>query len=325
VGRFDDDYESAAWVAHVEAEHAHRIFDRGGVDATNGGGRPIDGTLAAAIRYVDFGAAPIDPRFAAHPDAPATTRPARLGVSMALGTAEGPGPLYGTPWIPRLCNGLVHLVDLARGVLGTRQHDPVWPMLELDRGLDGRLMGLLGLRSPLLMPVDPITRYVRHLIENDALNETPWIPQIVPCQIVRLGPLAIAAVPFEPTTVAGRRLRQTLLEVLAPAGVEAVVINPYANAYAGYLTTFEEYQVQHYEAGYTVFGPWELAAVRTAFAGVARALAGKGNGAGADASPGAGGRRSDSPVRGPRPLRVPAELVERQAYTRPWPAFGSPT
>jgi len=311
VGRFEDDYESAAWVASVEADHAHRIAGASqghAGDGAGGRGQAVDGNLAAAIRYVDFSAAPIDPRLAASPGAPATTRSARLGVSMALGTAEGPGPLYGTPWVPQLCNGLARATDAVRGVRGVRRHDPLWPMLELDRGMDGRLMGILGLRSPLLLPVDPIVRYVRSLMKDGALNDTPWIPQIVPCQVVRMGPLAIAAIPFEPTTVAGRRLRHTLLDGLAPEGVEAVVLNPYANAYAGYLTTFEEYQVQHYEAGYTVFGPWQLAAVRTAFATVAGDLL-----------------RGGSGDLGPRPPRIPTEHIERQAYTKPWPAYGSPT
>ncbi len=301
VGRFADDYENAAWVADVEADHAHRIFsgDRG---------LPIDGTLAAAIRYVDFAAAPIDPRFTAHPGAPATTRAARLGVSMALGTAEGPGPLYPMPWITQLCNGVVRAADVVRGFRGIRSHDPQWPMLELGRGLDGRLMGVFGMRASMSLPVDPIFRYVQSLIKDGALDSTPWVPHIVPVQIVCIGPLAIAAVPFEPSTVAGRRLRQTLLEELAPAGIEAVVINPYANAYAGYLTTFEEYQVQHYEAGYTIFGPWQLAAARTAFASLARDLT-----------------HGGSDDLGPRPHRIPDEHIIRQAYIKPWPAYGSPT
>lgn len=308
VGRFEDDYESAAWVAGVEAEHAHRIFASSHAGGA-GGGRELsmEGTLSAAIRYVDFTAAPIDSRFAARPGAPATTRSARLGVSMALGTAEGPGPLFRTQWVTRLCNGLARASDAIRGVRGVRQHDPQWPMLELGRGADGRLMGILGLRSPLLLPVDPIFRYVLDHIRDGALNDTPWIPQIVPCQIVCIGPLAIAAIPFELTTVAGRRLRRTLLEALAPAGVEAVVLNPYANAYAGYLTTFEEYQVQHYEAGYTIFGPWQLAALRTAFATLAGELT-----------------RGESGDLGPRPPRIPADYITRQAYTKPWPAYGSP-
>lgn len=303
VGRFDDDYENAAWVAQVEAEHAQRIFASGPDH-----GLPIAGELSAAIRYVDFSAAPVDPRFAEREGAPATTRPARLGVSMALGTAEGPGPLYPIPWLPQVFNGLARAADVVRGLGGDRLHDPKWPMLDLHRGLHGRLMGLVGLRSPLLLPVEPTTRYVRDLMDQGALDDTPWMPQVVPIQVVRLGPLAIAAIPFEPTTVAGRRLRSTLLEVLAPEGVEAVVCNPYANAYAGYLTTFDEYQVQHYEAGYTIFGPWQLAAVRTAFATVARELSRGGNG-------------------DPRvlPPRIPRAHIERQAYTKSWPAYGFPS
>ncbi len=307
VGRYADDYESAAWVAGVQAEHAQRVFGNGDGSGAQRG-LPVEGTLDAAIRYVDFSAAPIDPRYAAHVGAPATTRPARLGVSMAMGTAEGPGPLYAAPWIPRLCNGLAQVVDVVRGVRGERQHDPKWAMLELERGVNGRLMGVLGLDSPLLLPVDPITRYLRTLIGESALNETPWFPNIVPIQIARLGPLAIAAVPFELTTVAGRRLRSTLLEALTPEGVEVVVINPYANAYAGYLTTYEEYQVQHYEAGYTVFGPWQLAAVRTAFHSLAGELTGS--------------VVSDP---GPEPLRIPDVHLNRQAFGRSWPDFGSPT
>jgi len=307
VGRFADDYESAAWVADVEAEHAHRTFGSGEVGDNRG--LAVDGPMSAALRYVDFSAAPINPRFAERTDAPAVTRPARVGVSMALGTAEGPGPLYHTPWFPRMWNGLARANDALQGLRGGgRQHDPQWPMLELSRGLNGRLMGLLNLRSPLLLPVDPTTRYVKSLINANALNDTPWLPQILPCQILRIGPLAIAAIPFEPTTVAGRRLRRTLLEALAPAGVEVVVLNAYANGYGGYLTTFEEYQVQHYEAGYTIFGPWTLAAVRTAYEGLARELVRGGTG--------------DLRLRAPR---FGAESMAKLAYSKPWPAYGAPT
>ena len=48
-------------------------------------------------------------------------------------------------------------------------------------------------------------------------------------------------------------------------GIEEVIISPYANAYSGYITTYEEYQLQCYEGGHTVFGEWTEAAYRTAF------------------------------------------------------------
>ena len=149
VGRFDDDYETAAWVGSVEADHARRTFDAGG----GGAGMAVEGEVSSALRYVDFGAAPIELRYAEQPDAPPTTRPAQLGISMALGTAEGPGPLYPVAWIARLLNGMARVKNRLQN--NGRRHDPQWPMLDLAAGLEGRLGGVLPLRSPLLVAVDP--------------------------------------------------------------------------------------------------------------------------------------------------------------------------
>ena len=68
--------------------------------------------------------------------------------------------------------------------------------------------------------------------------------------------LVLVAVPFEMTTMAGRRLRETVRERLAPVGVEHVVIAGLSNAYAGYLTTRQEYAKQDYAGASTHFGPW---------------------------------------------------------------------
>lgn len=84
----------------------------------------------------------------------------------------------------------------------------------------------------------------------------------VPYQLLRIGNLLVAAVPFEITTMAARRLRSTLLEVLKEDGVDYVVINGLSNDYVGYLTTREEYAIQQYEGASTQFGPWQLAAVQ---------------------------------------------------------------
>jgi neutral ceramidase len=93
----------------------------------------------------------------------------------------------------------------------------------------------------------------------------PWTPQILPIQLVIIGDLAIAAFPGEITTVAGWRLRATIQEVLAKRGIKNVMVSCYANAYCGYVTTYEEYQCQQYEGGHTVFGEWTLAAFQTKF------------------------------------------------------------
>ena len=300
VGRFEDDHETAAWVAGVEADFARRVFD-----AAPGEGELVGGAAGAALRHIDFCCAPIDPRFAERPAPPATTRPATIGVSMARGTAEGPGPLGPVPWVTAALNGLTSAADVVLAALlpgRGRTHDNKFPLIDVGRGLDGgKLIGLLPLgRVPAL---DPVLRYARQVVRRGVLDGQPWLPQVLPLQLFRIGPLVIAASPFELTTVAGRRLRRTLLDALAPDGVRHVVINPYANAYAGYLTTFEEYRCQHYEAGYTVFGPFQLAAVRGAFHELAGTLA------------------ADAVEAGPAPPRVPPESVHGHAFTEPWPYY----
>ena len=51
------------------------------------------------------------------------------------------------------------------------------------------------------------------------------------------------------------------------------MIAGYANSYAGYVTTKEEYDTQQYEGGHTLFGPWTLAGYQQEYARLAQALA----------------------------------------------------
>ena len=302
VGRYQDDHESAAWVASVEAAFARRVFDAAPQD-----GDPVTGPTHTALRYVDFARAPVDARFAKRPPPPTLSASATIGVAMARGTAEGPGPLAGARWLTGALNGLASAADavLAALIRGRRRtYDNKFPLIDVGRGLaGGRLLGFLPLRwTPAL---DPALRFTRRVIKRGALEAQEWLPQILPLQLFRIGPLVIAASPFEVTTVAARRLRRTLLDALEGEGVRHVVINPYANAYAGYLTTFEEYRCQHYEAGYTVFGPFQLAAVR----GVLHDLAGT-----------LSERTTDIGV---PPDDVPTSAIEGQAFEGPWPDFYS--
>jgi neutral ceramidase len=100
------------------------------------------------------------------------------------------------------------------------------------------------------------------VLEMGTMTPYPWTPEVLPLQVVTLGNLALVAVPFEATTMAGRRLRQAVLNQLAPMGVTQVVLAGLSNAYAGYLATREEYAKQDYEGASTHFGPWTLGAVQ---------------------------------------------------------------
>ncbi|TQV85016.1 neutral/alkaline ceramidase [Aliikangiella coralliicola] len=98
-------------------------------------------------------------------------------------------------------------------------------------------------------------------------------PQILPFQIFVIDKLAIIAVPAEITTMSGRRLRAKVLATLANEDVDYAVIAGLANSYSGYLSTFEEYQVQHYEGASTLFGPHTHHAYEQIFNELSTALA----------------------------------------------------
>jgi neutral ceramidase len=104
--------------------------------------------------------------------------------------------------------------------------------------------------------------------------DPPWTPHVLPVQLALIGQLAMIVVPFECTTMAGRRLRIALENTLRQHGVGYCVIAGLANAYGGYLTTPEEYALQHYEGASTEFGPWQLGALQQIAVGLATWLTG---------------------------------------------------
>lgn len=284
VGSDDNDLESAACVAASQERHTRRLAP----DLPAAGAAPelLSGPLQMALRHVDFSRAHVHPDFS--PDGRAhRTSPALLGLAMAEGTAEGPGPLRPVRALNRVLAALRRRAGL----------DPKVPFIELGKGRDGRLFGSVPLtRTP---PVDPLFRWVRDGVREGRVPEGPWVPDVLPIQLVRLGRFAILAIPFETTTVAGRRLR-ALVAASVP-GVEHVVVSTYAGAYVGYLTTFEEYAVQHYEAAYNVFGPHTLGALMTAVRDLA-------------------GQLGVVHEVGPAPRPIDLATLEPLFFREPWPA-----
>jgi neutral ceramidase len=78
-------------------------------------------------------------------------------------------------------------------------------------------------------------------------------PRVVPLGVYRLGPLVLATLPGEFTTVMGRRIAAQLAQVCQPAPAKVLLIGP-ANEYAYYFTTPEEFEAQHYEGSSTLYG-----------------------------------------------------------------------
>ena len=103
-------------------------------------------------------------------------------------------------------------------------------------------------------------------------GEWNWVPTTLPFQLFIVGELAIIGVPAEATTMAGRRIRADVLKELHHDGITKVIIAGLANTYSGYVTTKEEYQLQHYEGASTEFGQYTLAAFRQEFSALASAI-----------------------------------------------------
>jgi neutral ceramidase len=108
----------------------------------------------------------------------------------------------------------------------------------------------------------------RMLLPIGALH---WAQEVLPVQLVRIGSLHLLCLPVEVTVTAGARLRAV---VAAELGIDDtdVLVQGYANGYAHYLTTPQEYDAQRYEAGSTVFGRNQLAAFCEAAARLARSM-----------------------------------------------------
>ncbi len=293
IGEHENDFEAARICGEIQARFAASLFEQ-----------PVDGGLEprldAALMHADFSDLAVDPAFAdGQPGR--RTAPAVVGLRMIFGTREGPGAsaLLG-PWIERLAKASARLAAW-RGKDDDPQA-PKLPLLEVGLGTRGKALGFQPMDRPFPIPdgVDPTVGFLNRVNRTGATDERPWAPSILPAQIVVIGDLAIAATAGELTTVAGRRLRAGLRQRLAARGVTRVVSMPYSNAYAGYITTHEEYACQGYEGGHTLFGRWTLAGHRTLFDRVAERLL---------TAP-----ADRSPDRGPVPPRAAPEVLAKWAW-----------
>eukprot|EP00096_Caligus_rogercresseyi_P008205 TRINITY_DN26688_c0_g1_i1.p1 TRINITY_DN26688_c0_g1~~TRINITY_DN26688_c0_g1_i1.p1 ORF type:complete len:315 (+),score=64.03 TRINITY_DN26688_c0_g1_i1:298-1242(+) len=91
-----------------------------------------------------------------------------------------------------------------------------------------------------------------------------WHPTIIDTQVLKIGSLMIAAVPGEFTTMSGRRMRKAIQGAVTKIDDSQepvhVMIAGLSNMYTHYISTFEEYQKQRYEAASTIYGPHTLRA-----------------------------------------------------------------
>ncbi|KAA0918131.1 neutral/alkaline non-lysosomal ceramidase N-terminal domain-containing protein [Dietzia sp. ANT_WB102] len=205
-------------------------------DQVDRGVRPLGSGVDVRHRWVDMSAVEVRPEFTGDGHTHRTAV-AALGASFAAGSQEDGGGGDELPFMEGDRGGNPVIAAIADVVM------PAW------------LREAHGAKE-ILLPVG--------LVPNA-------IQRVYPFHLVRLGSHYLFTLGFEPTVVAGLRLRRTLS---AELGVpeDHVTIQGYSNAYGHYITTPEEYSAQNYEGGATAFGPWTLPAIQQVAAELARSM-----------------------------------------------------
>ncbi|MCW8814264.1 MAG: neutral/alkaline non-lysosomal ceramidase N-terminal domain-containing protein, partial [Chlorobium sp.] len=187
------------------------------------------------------------------------TYPAALGASMFAGSTEDSTSEFG------IVEGIKATIS---GDYPAEQKNIILEAINLLSGL------VTGFKVPGILE-DEMKKghYPKPIVFAQGLADPyPLSPEVLPLQIIRIGNLVLLAIPAEITTMAGRRLRETILKVFSNSTVNYLALATYANAYSGYVTTKEEYDIQQYEGASTHFGPYTLMAYQQEFSKIAKAM-----------------------------------------------------
>jgi neutral ceramidase len=233
--------------------------------------KPLESqTIDSVLTYHDMTQTPIPPEWV-NGQAGLHTGPAELGCPFMAGTAEGTATsIYFARFI-ELALRVVYF--LKRRQYGSGAQGNKAPCIELTKGR------VFGESRPEDLPVpgfiDPSIQVLRFWSKIRVFRNEPMSPYIMPIQLVRIGELGFASLPGEFTTQAGVRLRSMLGPLLSPLGIRHIITNGYANSYAGYVTTQEEYQLQRFEGSMTHFGRYTLLGYMAVFRQLAERWTGK--------------------------------------------------
>ena len=241
VGKFSDQYESAAFNGEIQAREAQRI------EAS----LPVSLKIETYQGFFDM---------SVHASMPAH------GAGFFFGTLEGPGLPHALKKVLSAIayvSKTIHLMKHPEDEGFYREHGRKEVILDHKRG------SFLGLTLPqwkkLPFVPEPTLRVFQKAAKANAVETLPWIPVVIPFQIVKLGELLLLTVPGEVTTIASRRLIDHVREQLKDSEIKKIILTTYANGYMGYVTTPEEYDLQAYEGGHTVYGRNTLGAILRAF------------------------------------------------------------
>jgi neutral ceramidase len=214
-----DDFDSTRIIGSRQLEVAEALFDYAN--------EHLEGKVDYRQIYVNLAELEVDDQFTG--SGSKTTCPSAYGYSFAGGSTEDGGGHF--------------LFDEG--------------MTSQNFILDFLIRFLTG--APAWTPEVKRCQTPKPILFESGTGDPPVQSQIRSVTIARIGQLVILALPAEVTTMAGRRLRKTVLSNLGD-WAKHIVIAGYSNGYAGYITTPEEYEIQQYEGGHTLHGKWTLPA-----------------------------------------------------------------
>ncbi|MDD5711422.1 MAG: neutral/alkaline non-lysosomal ceramidase N-terminal domain-containing protein [Smithellaceae bacterium] len=275
-------------------EMGQRQFDKALELYTHGKKEKLGRVIDYRHRYIDFSRVVSDSpqkyynRISDDPNTPWHTVAAATGISTLGASSEDSN----TPLIifregTTTDNIFTHMAGMdSLGSYGIGPLIDLMSVLELTSSLETIYPGVLSFLPAALDPAYLAGQDPKPIILPDGLGvfpytdtktgETslsPFSPEVLPLQLIRMGELIIVAIPFETTTMAGRRIENVIKTVFngdkdgdgygdEDGPIKHVVVAQCSNAYAGYLVTAEEYQLQFYEGGSCHFGPNALKAVQ---------------------------------------------------------------
>lgn len=251
-GKYKDQYESAAYNGELQFREAEKISPE----------HKVNGPIEFHHLFLDMGLEVAPP---AH------------GVGFFKGTLEGPGV---SPFLGDILSKVSRHVKNKNLKKNPDLHKSFYEAHgNKDIVLDHRTGSFLGIPLNVwkkLPPVpEPSVEAFRKTARANALETLPWVPSILPFQILRLGEILFAFVPGEISVMAGRRLKKSILSQTTELGIKEIFITSYANAYMGYIVTPEEYDQQCYEGGHTVYGRETLRGIIKGFTLLSDKLKGK--------------------------------------------------
>lgn len=258
-GKYLNDFRNVINNGAIQFKYAKLLFEKTLMTAK------INNRIDSITEYIDLSCITSDQEFVK--DTVAKTGLPVLGMSFLISTDDTKGLPKWMFKIFKKWSKIVYQKDIKsdRSIQGNKL-----PFIELAKNTVMGKSNLAQINIPEWL--DPTIKPFKKQAAIGAFSKYPMVPSIVPIQILVIGDIAMLGTPCEFTTIAGKRLIDTVKPILEKINIKEIFIAGYANAYAGYCVTPEEYEEHHYEADSTYFGQWTLAAFQSEFKKLARML-----------------------------------------------------